>query len=81
MKTVAILLVTLSVVALAGTREELRSSTVTVASIVRQEPDGRLLYLKNCRTYHGPAGTPSDENKAKYPKLRALDHAVFMTPL
>ena len=81
MKTVAILLVTLSIVAVAGAREELRSSAVTVASIVRQEPDGRLLYLKNCRTCHGATGLPSDENKEKYPKIKALNDAVFLGKL
>jgi mono/diheme cytochrome c family protein len=81
MKTISVLFVTLSVVAIAGAREELRSSTVAVASIARQEPDGRLLYLKNCRTCHGATGLPSDENKEKYPKIKALNDAAFLGTL
>ena len=81
MKTMAVLLVTLSVVAVFGARAELRNSTVAVTPIVRQEPDGRLLYLKNCRTCHGATGLPSDENKEKYPKIKALNDAVFLSAL
>ena len=81
MKTMAVLLVTLSVVAVFGARAELRSSTVVVSPIVLQEPDGRLLYLKNCRTCHGATGLPSDENKEKYPKIKALNDAVFLRAL
>ena len=81
MKTMAVLLVTLSVVAVFGARAELRSSTVAVSPIVLQEPDGRLLYLKNCRTCHGATGLPSDENKEKYPKIKALNDAVFLRAL
>ena len=81
MKTMAVLLVTLSVVAVFGARAELKSSTVAVTPIVRQEPDGRLLYLKNCRTCHGATGLPSDENKEKYPKIKALNDAVFLRAL
>ena len=81
MKTMAVLLVTLSVVAVFGAHAELKSSTVAVTPIVRQEPDGRLLYLKNCRTCHGATGLPSDENKEKYPKIKALNDAVFLSAL
>ena len=53
-------------------------SRATPASLVSQDADGRMLYLKNCRTCHGATGAPSGENKEKYPKIKALNDAAFV---
>jgi mono/diheme cytochrome c family protein len=47
----------------------------------QQEADGRKLYLKNCRQCHSATGDPSAENKAKYPKIKSLNDAVFLASL
>ena len=46
-----------------------------------QQPDGKALYLKNCRQCHGATGVPSATNKAKYPKIRDLTDAEVMSKL
>jgi mono/diheme cytochrome c family protein len=46
-----------------------------------QDPDGRKLYLKNCRQCHGATGDPSDETKEKYPKIKTLSDAAFLAKL
>ena len=56
--------------------EALRSSPT-----LQQGADGRMLYLKNCRTCHGATGEPSGENKTKYPKIKALNDAAFVATL
>ena len=74
--------VVLSAVALLGAAN-LRASAAsraraTPAPLLAQDADGRMLYLKNCRTCHGATGQPSGENKEKYPKIRALNDAAFV---
>ena len=44
----------------------------------RADPDGRTLYLKNCRQCHGATGEPSSETKHKYPKIKALNDSALM---
>jgi mono/diheme cytochrome c family protein len=56
-------------------------SSSTTAAVQRQEPDGRMLYLKNCRTCHGATGEPSAENRAKYAKIKALNKAEFLATI
>ncbi len=48
------------------------------AAVVRQEPDGRMLYLRNCRTCHGANGVPSAETRAQYPEIKTLNDKVFL---
>ena len=48
---------------------------------VSQGPDGRLLYLKNCRQCHSASGMPSSETKAKYSKIKALNDSVFLASM
>ena len=43
-----------------------------------QEPEGKTLYLKNCRQCHGVTGTPSDQSKHKYPKIKTLNDEAFL---
>lgn len=45
------------------------------------DADGRMLYLKNCRTCHGATGQPSGETKEKYPKIKALNDAAFLATI
>ena len=42
------------------------------------DPDGRPLYLKNCRQCHGATGEPSSETKHKNPKIIALNDSALM---
>lgn len=53
----------------------------SVVSGAIQDPDGRRLYLKNCRQCHGATGSPSDETKEKYPKIKTLSDAAFLAKL
>lgn len=48
------------------------------AAAPRADPDGRPLYLKNCRQCHGATGEPSSETKHKYPKIKALNDSALM---
>jgi len=48
------------------------------AAAPRADPDGRTLYLKNCRQCHGATGEPSSETKHKYPKIKALNDSALM---
>jgi mono/diheme cytochrome c family protein len=59
----------------------IHASPVASAAPTVQDVDGRLLYLKNCRTCHGATGQPSAENKEKYPKIKALNDASFLAGL
>lgn len=47
----------------------------------QQAIDGKKLFLKNCRQCHGATGEPNSENKAKYPKIKSLNDAKFLTSL
>jgi len=49
-----------------------------VAAASVQEPDGRALYLKNCRQCHGATGEPSAQSKHKYPKIKTLRDPAFL---
>ena len=61
-----------------------RSASLTTAgerpaSLASQQgPDGRMLYLKNCRQCHSATGAPSSETKAKYAKIKSLNDSAFM---
>ena len=46
-----------------------------------QGPDGRMLYLKNCRQCHSASGMPSSETKAKYSKIKALNDSAFLASM
>jgi mono/diheme cytochrome c family protein len=73
-----------AVVAAAPSRSFARpipTSSVSAIAPNGQDADGRLLYLKNCRTCHGATGLPSAENKDKYPKIKALNDASFLAGL
>lgn len=48
------------------------------AAAPQADPDGRTLYLKNCRQCHGATGEPSSETKHKYPKIKALNDSALM---
>ena len=52
--------------------------SLVASAALTQDVDGRMLYLKNCRTCHGATGQPSGENKEKYPKIKALNDAAFL---
>ena len=54
--------------------------TATEAS-TSQGPDGRMLYLKNCRQCHSASGMPSSETKAKYSKIKALNDSAFLASM
>ena len=47
------------------------------APAAAQGPDGRTIYLKQCRSCHGATGEPSKTNKAKYPKIKTLADSAF----
>ena len=82
MKPLTLSAVVLSAVALLGAANLLANAAsrarATPAPLLAQDADGRMLYLKNCRTCHGATGQPSGENKEKYPKIRALNDAAFV---
>ena len=59
----------------------LAAATLTWASLLQaQAPDGKQLYLKNCRSCHGTTGAPTNQAKREHPKIRALD-AEFLGKL
>ena len=51
------------------------------AAAPRVDPDGRTLYLKNCRQCHGATGLPSSETKHKYSKIKALNDSAFLASM
>ena len=54
-------------------------ATTAVARAQQQEqPDGKALYLKNCRQCHGTLGVPPKTMKAKFEKLADLSDASFI---
>ena len=55
------------------------ASQLTLLAPGHQDADGRMLYLKNCRTCHGATGEPNSENRHKYPKIKALNDPAFMS--
>lgn len=42
-----------------------------------QTPDGKALYLKNCRSCHGNNGTPSKQALRETPKIATLDQTFL----
>lgn len=48
------------------------------AGVAAQEPDGRALYLRHCRTCHGAKGTPSQRIISLYPALKTLADSSFL---
>lgn len=42
-----------------------------------QAPDGQALYRQQCRTCHGPTGTPPPQMLRIYPTLAPLDSAFL----
>ena len=88
MKYTAVALASLATVAFAAVAAAAVSevahpdgSVAALGILSLQDPDGRALYLKNCRTCHGATGMPSGENKAKYPKIKALNDPAFLARL
>ena len=71
----------LAVAAIAAARNPDVGTRIAGLTAVREDPDGRMLYLKNCRTCHGATGMPSGENKEKYPKIKALNDSAFLAKL
>ena len=63
-----------AVLAIAGTARGFSAATPV-------EPDGRVLYLKNCRQCHSATGLPSSETKHKYPKIKALNDSGFLASI
>ena len=48
---------------------------------VWQEPDGKALYLKNCKQCHGVTGEPTKTAKRQYEKIASLNDAEFVKKL
>lgn len=44
---------------------------------VGQEPDGKAVYLKNCKQCHGVLGEPTKTAKAKYDKIPSFQDPEF----
>lgn len=71
-------LIPLAIVAIAALVE---AAPGAPAGPTMQDPDGRRLYLKNCRQCHGATGVPSAETKRKYPKIKSLHDSAFVASL
>ena len=46
--------------------------------LVAAQADGKMLFLKHCRTCHGATGVPSKQSIAKYKNIHSLADAEFM---
>lgn len=44
-----------------------------------QDPDGKALYLKNCRKCHGVKGVPSEQARKKYEDIESLADPAFLS--
>lgn len=51
----------------------------TEARVLPQEPDGKQLYLKNCKRCHGVLGTPTKDAVREDDKIPTLNDPVFYT--
>lgn len=55
----------------------LGSSPVPTRSTTRPDPDGKTIYLKNCKQCHGTLGEPTKMAKAKYDKIPNFQDPEF----
>ena len=69
--------VALSIVGLAARRPDSAVATVPLRALA-QEPDGKQLYLKNCKQCHGVLGAPTKTAQRKYEDIASfVDPAFF----
>ena len=74
------LLVAIAIAAtLVGTEMGAASPTTRVRAhlIGWQEPDGKAIYLKNCKQCHGTLGDPTKMAKAKYKNVASFQDPEF----
>lgn len=53
-------------------------SLVTAAHLAAQTPDGKAIYLEQCRTCHGAAGKPTQRAVSQYKNMPTFD-ATFLS--
>lgn len=46
-----------------------------------QNPEGREIYLKQCKSCHGATGTPPARARSQYKKIKAVGQDGFVTSL